>query len=481
MHSGVKDAGGYYVASLNGVEIGAASSESDIEEALRAARLKVNAESDEMVYMEQNLEVKSENRITGKRLDKIRLEDKMYAVLKDESAKENKKQKAYVVNINDFTITLGSEDEVIELLSAAKSRYDTDNRFQINLVEANKSAYAYMTAQTYRSMLERKDTNMVMSSAYGTVDESIKNDAVLPQKNEDGIKSVSFAENIQVIETYKDKSEISDLQTAIDEVTKDKEESQIYVVKEGDCLSSIAEKYNLYMAEILAMNPGLTAESVIGIGDHITVTVPKPELSVVVKEQQTYQEAYNADVQYVYNDSKYTSEIKVLNEGTPGQRQVTAVVTYQNGSEVSREVVNENIIQEAVSRVVEQGTIVPPSYIKPLAGGRFTSGYGARWGRLHKGVDWACPTGTAINASCGGKVVRAGWFSGYGYCVEIAHSNGTHTRYGHLSKVLVSVGDNVSQGERVALSGNTGDSTGPHVHFEIIVNGTAVDPFTYLN
>ena len=100
---------------------------------------------------------------------------------------------------------------------------------------------------------------------------------------------------------------------------------------------------------------------------------------------------------------------------------------------------------------------------------------------MHKGVDWACPIGTAINASCDGKVVTAGWVRGYGYLVEIAHSNGMHTRYGHLSQILVSVGESVSQGEKVALSGNTGDSTGPHVHFEIIVNGSQVNPLDYLN
>lgn len=484
MHSSVRETGGYYVAKLNGVEIGAASDEDDIEAALRSARLRVNEESDDIVYLEQNLEIESEEKITGKRLDVSQLEDRMYDVLSSCAEEESDMQKAYVVNIDDFTVTLASEEDVIELLSAAKSGYDTNNQFQIGLVEEDSESYEYLTVKTYSSQLEANDTNVVMAS--GDSDDSgeqenITDDNELVQGSEDGMKSVSFSEDIKVLETYTDKTQICSLQDAIDDVTKDKEESEIYVVQEGDCLSSIAEKYNLYMAELLAMNPGLTDESVIGIGDRITVTVPRPELSVVVSEQQTYQESYDAEVQYVYNDSKYTNEMVVLNEGTPGQRQVTALVTYENGEEVSREIVSENIIQESVPRVVEQGTMVPPTYIKPLAGGTLSSGYGYRWGKLHKGVDWACPIGTAINASCGGRVVRAGWFSGYGYCVEIEHSNGTHTRYGHLSRVLVSVGDTVAQGDNIALSGNTGDSTGPHVHFEIIVDGSAVDPFTYLN
>ena len=104
-----------------------------------------------------------------------------------------------------------------------------------------------------------------------------------------------------------------------------------------------------------------------------------------------------------------------------------------------------------------------------------------RWGRMHKGVDWACPIGTAVMASCGGTVVQAGWSSGYGNCITIRHPDGKQTRYGHLSKILVSSGQKVTQGQKIALSGNTGRSTGPHVHFEIIINGSQVNPLPYLN
>ena len=84
-------------------------------------------------------------------------------------------------------------------------------------------------------------------------------------------------------------------------------------------------------------------------------------------------------------------------------------------------------------------------------------------------------------ASSAGTVVRAGWGSGYGYVVYINHADGRQTRYGHLSKVLVRVGDQVSQGQKIALSGNTGRSTGAHLHFEILIGGTQVNPLQYLN
>ena len=101
--------------------------------------------------------------------------------------------------------------------------------------------------------------------------------------------------------------------------------------------------------------------------------------------------------------------------------------------------------------------------------------------RSHKGVDWATPTGTPVYASCGGTVAKAGWGSGYGYVVYINHIDGRQTRYGHLSKVLVNVGQSVKQGERIALSGNTGISSGPHLHFEMLINGSQVNPLPYLD
>lgn len=96
-------------------------------------------------------------------------------------------------------------------------------------------------------------------------------------------------------------------------------------------------------------------------------------------------------------------------------------------------------------------------------------------------MDWATPTGTPVYASCGGTVAKAGWGSGYGYVVYINHEDGRQTRYGHLSKVLVSAGQKVKQGDKIALSGNTGVSTGPHLHFEILINGSQVNPLKYLN
>jgi len=112
--------------------------------------------------------------------------------------------------------------------------------------------------------------------------------------------------------------------------------------------------------------------------------------------------------------------------------------------------------------------------------GVVVSGYGMRWGRLHEGIDITAASGTPIRAAAAGTVIHSGWLGGYGLLVVIDHGNGLATAYAHNSSNLVSVGARVEQGQTIALVGSTGNSSGPHVHFEVRVNGVAVDPLLYL-
>jgi murein DD-endopeptidase MepM/ murein hydrolase activator NlpD len=111
---------------------------------------------------------------------------------------------------------------------------------------------------------------------------------------------------------------------------------------------------------------------------------------------------------------------------------------------------------------------------------RFTSGFGQRWGRLHAGTDFAAPIGTPIYATADGVVTEAGWSSGYGRMIKIQHEFGIETRYAHLNRISVSVGQRVSRGERIGDMGNSGRSTGPHLHYEVRVGGTPVNPMIYI-
>ena len=303
----------------------------------------------------------------------------------------------------------------------------------------------------------------------------------LRQATGDGLKDVKFTDRVEIVEAYVSNDMITPTQEAIDMVTKDTEKNQVYEVQSGDTLSVIANSHGLLVKDVLALNEGLDEGTTLHPGDEIIITVPEPELSVTSIEESTYEEDYYAETQYIDNDEWYTTETVERQAAAPGHHEVTVLITKKNGKEESREMIAETVLAEPTPQIIERGTKIPPTYIKPLSGGRFSSGFKWRWGRQHKGIDWACPIGTSIMASCGGTVVQAGWFGGYGNCITLRHPDGRQTRYGHLSRILVKTGQSVKQGEKIGLSGNTGRSTGPHVHFEIIINGSQVNPLNYLD
>jgi murein DD-endopeptidase MepM/ murein hydrolase activator NlpD len=109
----------------------------------------------------------------------------------------------------------------------------------------------------------------------------------------------------------------------------------------------------------------------------------------------------------------------------------------------------------------------PDYWQLPLKSYSISSGFGYRWGRLHAGVDLAVPHGTPIYAAAAGSVILSRWYGGYGYCVIIQHDDGVVSVYGHASALKCKEGQQVKAGDLIALSGNTGFSTGPHLHFEL--------------
>ena len=138
-------------------------------------------------------------------------------------------------------------------------------------------------------------------------------------------------------------------------------------------------------------------------------------------------------------------------------------------------------IRNAQANAGSSGTGAPSAagFIWPV-NGTVTSGFGWRWGRMHEGIDIAASTGTPIWAAAAGTVIHSGWLGGYGNLVVVDHGNGLATAYAHASAIFVGVGQFVAQGETIALIGSTGNSSGPHLHFEVRVNGSAVDPLLYL-
>ncbi|MGN1147301.1 MAG: peptidoglycan DD-metalloendopeptidase family protein, partial [Lachnospiraceae bacterium] len=467
------------------------------EELLQAARRELVSESSELVFIDVDMNIEGQAVLWGKIDDTEEIRQRMTDVLAA-NIKETT-QRSYVMKVNNYMVNLGSREEIIELLQTAVDQYDTEDKYQVELVHADGREFNVLTAQIKDTSVQKTEEEAQEGSCpqvKGGIDgamEAMFAD-VEPAKEKDfedyelGLISMNFAEEVEIVEAYLDTAQLATVEQAIEEVIKEQEVNSVYEVVSGDTLSEIAIKVNIPMDQIVAMNDALEDEnSTIRVGQELIITVPEPELSVDRQEEMYYEEIYDADIIYIDNDDWYTTQTKTLQEPSAGFRKVVAIVSYRNNTEIGREILKEEVLMEAVPKIVERGTKIPPTYIKPISGGRLTSGFGKRTAptkgasTYHKGVDWAVPTGTTVVASCGGTVVKAGWGSGYGYVVYINHEDGKQTRYGHLSKVLVSVGQTVSQGQKIALSGNTGVSTGPHLHFEILVNGTQVNPLPYLN
>ncbi|MDD6812595.1 MAG: M23 family metallopeptidase [Lachnospiraceae bacterium] len=477
---------------LNGQQVGIIDDVERVDGCLIKARKKIAGTSDEMVLADNDITCEGQEVLWGKIDDENTITNNMVAVLK-KNVKETL-NRSYTVKINEYTVNLSSTEEVLALLQASIGKYDTKKEYYVDLVMDPERELNVLTTAIYttKEAEEEEEEMMVSAGIEAEIDQIFAE--VEPEIEKDfsdyelGLQSLEFGDTVEVVEAYLQDYELTPLEVAIEQVTKEQEKEQIYEVVAGDTLSQIAEKNNLSLADLIAMNETIENEnSTIRVGDELIVTVPEPELSVERVEEVYYEEDYEAEVIYVDNDEWYTTETKTLQEPSAGHRIVVADVSYRNQEEVGREILKEEITYEAVPKIVERGTKIPPTYIKPISGGRLSSTFGRRKSptrgasSYHKGIDWATPVGTAVMASSAGTVTKAGWGSGYGYVVYIQHADGRQTRYGHLSKVLVSVGQSVSQGQKIALSGNTGISTGPHLHFEILINGSQVNPLDYLN
>lgn len=400
---------------------------------------------------------------------------------------------AYMVKVGDIVVNLASSGDAEKLLQSAIARYDVKSRFKVELVRDTTREVNVLEAVIYKKE-NSDDLSFDMSSTAGfendftyNYDELLRESAKGFEAFDYGIETMGFSEKIEVVEAYIPSSQIITYEEAVDILFNEQETQQIYEVQSGDTLSGISVKVGLPLDEIIALNTSIDNEnSIINIGQKLIITVPEPELSVIWTEQAKLEEAYNAPTEIIYNDSWFTNQVVTRQQPSAGYHEAVLTITHSNDTVVSKDTVYEEIMIEPVAKIIEKGTMIPPTYIKPISGGVLTSGFGyrkspgGRGSTNHKGIDWGTPIGTPVYASCGGVVLSAGWSGGYGYCVYISHPDGKQTRYAHCSQVKVSKGQTVSQGQLIAYSGNTGNSTGPHLHFEIIVNGSQVNPFDYL-
>jgi len=498
----VKEIVGYEVI-LNGVELGIVANENDIEAIVATAYEKMVQD------LGYDPEIKTEPALIPVYAGALTLDTSDIAEgLKTEmiNALGIVKEKAFVMRIgDDFTVALATEDAVKEVLAKAQMHFiNADVELEINL-ETNEYNTMVLTPKVL--MKETSEVKTILSTisedGADTTEDATEEDELEAITEEAGsdetseevesfdpgtMLAIEFAENIAIVKAFVDPSELVDVETATMLITKENEEEKVYLVELGDCPSIIANDNDMKLTDLYKMNPGLKEqESAIHVGDPIVVMVPEPELKVETKVEIVYKEAIARATTYVDNYDEYVRNDSVIDNGSDGVLEVTALLTKVNGDETDREITNTEVLTEPKNKVVSKGRKPFPvkgatgTYVYPVTGFRISSPFGYRWGSFHHGIDLALGIGNPIMAADGGTVLFAGWKSStYGYMVEIDHGNGVTTRYAHCSSISVVAGQAVSQYEQIAKVGSTGRSTGPHVHFEIRFNGTAANPANYL-
>ncbi|WNS42261.1 M23 family metallopeptidase [Paenibacillus sp. MMS20-IR301] len=433
----------YYKVLVKGEEIGTLSQESDLDKLFEEKRQEYQLKYPDSVMVLQTSGITTEEESAYKpEVDSEATLDKLDGMLK-----------AYAVGV-ELTVDGKSLGIVKDQETAAA------------VLEAVKEHYAPQAEAAPEAKLKKTAAKVKTVAAAGT----------------DKLESASIREEVTVVPVKADPNKVMSIDEAVKVLTEGKEEPLVYAVQEGDTVSAIASRFKITQAEIFRNNPAVK-ELTMQIGDELQLTVPQPDLTVVTVEQVSEQVVTEPEVIVRKSDQLAAGKRKVVRAGQTGLKTMQYRLTKENGLVVKEEWLGQTVVKESLPEVVYTGTKVVGEgtgmFAWPVAGATISSSYGERWGRAHKGVDLVSGNRT-IKAADAGTVSFAGVQSGYGNVVIVNHNNGYVTYYGHLSSISVSVGQRLGQGSKIGIMGNTGRSTGTHLHFEIRKNGTAVNPMKYL-
>ena len=292
-----------------------------------------------------------------------------------------------------------------------------------------------------------------------------------------------FEEKVDVLHEYVPSSIILSMDQAIDRLL-----SYTTVLKSVSpsltmTLSDFARENGLDEDIVKDLNPGI--KKYVSGTDSITIPFRKPIITVISKDIITYEMPIPFEQKTTEDSSLYEGTEKILRYGKDGVSQVSEQITYINGRQGATTLLSNDIKVEPTTQMVSKGTKKRPdnmgtgSFLRPYYG-QISSRFGYRRSGAHTGVDFCGSAGDPILASDNGTVIFSGWSGGYGYVVKIDHNNGYVTYYAHCSSLLVDVGETVKKGQTIATVGSTGNSTGPHVHFEIHYNDKVQNPMNFV-
>lgn len=325
-------------------------------------------------------------------------------------------------------------------------------------------------------------------------------DNILSEYETNDDSSVSFVEDINYVQGFYPDNEdtVWDAQRLSEKLATKKSEARYYTVKAGDTISQIAEDCEVSSADILALNPDVKED--IRVGQRLLIENDVNFVQVQITKTETHTETIKYSTVKVNTDTLYVGDKKTVVKGQNGEQTVTELVTYIDGVRVSSKEVSRVTTKEAVDEKVQIGTKrnnFGGYYNFSYSGAKFCwPGVGAtvissRYGKRalngwHNGIDLCRPggnsTGAPVVAAESGKVVYVGYESMGGNVIRIDHGNGIQTLYAHLKSgsICVKAGQYVTRGQQIAQIGSTGYVTGPHLHFEVRVNGNRVNPAPYL-
>lgn len=386
----------------------------------------------------------------------------------------------------DLSEKLDKDIKLDEGVSFKQTNLRKEELTQKTEIKENLERNATYCAIGYAIEVDGEDVAYLdtQESAKEAIDE-FKDSFVNPSEEAE-IKSVELLEQVNVAKREVKVEKIEDIESTVNQLKAKKNEQQIHTIEEGENFYTLSQKYETTVDNLKSLNPEIdTQVQILKAGDQVVVSPESPVLRVETSEEQVTERETEFEVVRQADDSLFQNQESVIVEGQRGLVEEQVEIKKINGEEVERKVLMETVKKEPVKQIVSVGTKEVPvtaptgNFTVPVAG-TLTSQFGQRWGRAHAGIDIGANIGETIMASDGGVVTYAQFNNGgYGNMVEISHENGFTTRYAHASALFVKSGQRVAKGEKIAAVGNTGRSTGPHLHFEIRKNDVPQDPRQY--
>ncbi|RPF51109.1 peptidoglycan DD-metalloendopeptidase family protein [Aquisalibacillus elongatus] len=391
------------------------------------------------------------------------------------------------ISFNASAVKLQLNDEVLGYVSDLKTANQAINRVVSKyLPEDLKQDFELLTMDNNEIHTTSILNHLPKEYAKDTEeDKEEKENEKIKLNDGSVVVDLGLTENLTFSQQGVDPKELlsaEQLQKMLERGTKGKE---VHTIKENEVLGQVASEYDLSFDELLELNPDLNEDSIVQVGQEVFVEAEKPIIDVTYTKETEEEESIGFETEYKDTDSLYKGQTEVEQQGKKGTKRIKYEITTKNNEVINKVKVDEEVVEDPRNKVVLRGTKVIDSrgsgqFANPTVGGILTSTMGYRWGRMHKGIDISGVSDPTIKAADNGTVSFAGNDGAFGKKVVINHNNGYKTLYAHLSSISVSSGQTVKRGQKIGVMGSSGSSTGTHLHFEVLKNGSNVNPLNFV-